>query len=100
MHVVLIGAELEENLGLRYMVSALAQRGHTATIVPFNEEGEIPNVVSQVIKLAPDIAGSVHGLYRAGEGILSSRGGASHRRDLRAISPREATLPRSTARSS
>ncbi|HME45501.1 MAG TPA: radical SAM protein [Syntrophorhabdales bacterium] len=57
MHVVLIGAELEENLGLRYMASALEQRGHTATIVPFNEEAEIPNVVSQVIKLAPDIAG-------------------------------------------
>jgi anaerobic magnesium-protoporphyrin IX monomethyl ester cyclase len=57
MHVALIGAELEENLGLRYMASALEQKGHTATIVPFNEEAEIPNVVSQVIKLAPDIAG-------------------------------------------
>jgi len=57
MHVALIGAELEENLGLRYMASALEKRGHTATIVPFNEEAEIPNVVSQVVKLAPDIAG-------------------------------------------
>jgi anaerobic magnesium-protoporphyrin IX monomethyl ester cyclase len=57
MHVVLIGAELEENLGLRYMASALEQRGHTATIVPFNEEAETPNVVSQVVKLSPDIAG-------------------------------------------
>ncbi len=57
MHVVLIGAELEENLGLRYMASALEQRGHAATIVPFGEEAETPNVVSQVIKLAPDIAG-------------------------------------------
>ncbi len=57
MHVALIGAELEENLGLRYMASALEQRGHTATIVPFNEEAEISNVVSQVMSLAPDIAG-------------------------------------------
>ena len=57
MHVVLIGAELEENLGLRYMVSALAQKGHTATIVPFNEEAEISNVVNQVTRSAPDIVG-------------------------------------------
>ena len=57
MNVVLIGAELEENLGLRYMVSALEQRGHTAAIVPFNEEVEIANVVSQVVNLAPDVAG-------------------------------------------
>ena len=57
MHVALIGAELEENLGLRYMASALEQRGHTSTIVPFNDEAEIPNVVSAVVKLAPDIAG-------------------------------------------
>ncbi len=57
MHVALIGAELEENLGLRYMASALEQRGHTSTIVPFNEEADIPYVVSQVIGMAPDIAG-------------------------------------------
>jgi anaerobic magnesium-protoporphyrin IX monomethyl ester cyclase len=57
MHVVLIGAELEENLGLRYMASALEQRGHKSTIVPFNEEAEIPNVVSQIVKLAPEFAG-------------------------------------------
>lgn len=57
MKVALIGAELEENLGLRYMVSSLEREGHQAVIFPFNEEGEIPSVVRRVIAFAPDIAG-------------------------------------------
>jgi radical SAM superfamily enzyme YgiQ (UPF0313 family) len=57
MHVVLIGAELEENLGLRYMASALEERHHKATILPFNEEREIEKVVGQTIALRPDIVG-------------------------------------------
>ena len=38
MRVVLVGAELEENIGLRYMASALEANGHAADIVPFNAE--------------------------------------------------------------
>jgi radical SAM superfamily enzyme YgiQ (UPF0313 family) len=57
MKVALIGAELEENLGLRYMASALEQRGHRAFIFPFNEEADIPAVVRQVMATAPEIAG-------------------------------------------
>ncbi|WP_298273536.1 radical SAM protein [Geobacter sp.] len=57
MKIALIGAELEENLGLRYMASALEREGHLAVIFPFNEKGEIPAVVRQVNAFAPDIAG-------------------------------------------
>jgi len=57
MKVALIGAELEENLGLRYMVSSLERAGHQAVIFPFNEEGEIPAVVRQVTAFGPEIAG-------------------------------------------
>ncbi len=57
MKVVLIGAELEENLGLRYMASALEAAGHRAAIVPFNEETEIAQVVSQTMRERPDVAG-------------------------------------------
>ncbi len=57
MIVALIGAELEENLGLRYMASALEQAGHRAIIFPFNEEAEIQGVVRQAIACKPDIAG-------------------------------------------
>ncbi len=57
MKVALIGAELEENLGLRYMASALEQAGHGAIIFPFNDEGQIPSVVRQVTAGKADIAG-------------------------------------------
>lgn len=57
MRIALIGAELEENLGLRYMASALEQQGHEALIVPFNQESDIPQVVTSVLAAAPAIVG-------------------------------------------
>ena len=57
MKVSLVGAELEENLGLRYMASALEGAGHQVDIVPFASEYEIPDVVSRVLKDQPEITG-------------------------------------------
>src|SRR5208282_3823306 len=41
MDVALVGAELEENLGLRYMAAALEARGHRVEIVAFNSEADL-----------------------------------------------------------
>jgi anaerobic magnesium-protoporphyrin IX monomethyl ester cyclase len=57
MKISLIGAELEENLGLRYIASALEHRGHSVDIVPFNSEYDIPHAVKQVIAISPQITG-------------------------------------------
>ena len=57
MRVSLIGAELEENLGLRYMAAALEKAGHQADIVPFATEYDVPDVVGRVLREQPDIAG-------------------------------------------
>lgn len=57
MKVALIGAELEENLGLRYIASALEQHGHEVQIVPFNSQQDIPNVVKRTIGFEPEITG-------------------------------------------
>jgi anaerobic magnesium-protoporphyrin IX monomethyl ester cyclase len=57
MRVALIGAELEENLGLRYMASALEAQGHQAEIVPFNSEQDLPSAVRRVAAFDPQIAG-------------------------------------------
>ena len=57
MKVALIGAELEENLGLRYMVAALEKVGHQARIIPYNREIEMEQVVSQTLAWEPDVAG-------------------------------------------
>lgn len=57
MKVALIGAELEENLGLRYMASALEAKGHAARIVPFNSDRDTSLAVEQVMAFKADIAG-------------------------------------------
>ncbi len=57
MKVSLIGAELEENLGLRYMAAALERVGHKVVIIPFATAYEIPEVVRQVLENDPDITG-------------------------------------------
>ncbi len=57
MNVALIGAELEENLGLRYIASSLEARGHQVAIVPFNFAQDAERAVRETIALAPDIAG-------------------------------------------
>jgi len=55
--VSLIGAELEENLGLRYIAAALEQAGHEVSIVAFATEYDIAGVVTQVTDFSPDITG-------------------------------------------
>jgi len=57
MNVSLIGAELEENLGLRYIASSLEAHGHRVTIVPFNSTQEMAEAVEQTAASRPDIAG-------------------------------------------
>lgn len=57
MKVALVGAELEENLGLRYMASALEGRGHQVEIIPFNSAYDIQHAVKQVTAFAPQITG-------------------------------------------
>lgn len=57
MNVALIGAELEENLGIRYIASSLESRGHSVEIVPFNSEQDIPSAVRQALAFEPRIVG-------------------------------------------
>ncbi|OOP56219.1 MAG: hypothetical protein AYP45_10275 [Candidatus Brocadia carolinensis] len=57
MKVALVGAELEENLGLRYIASALESRGHEVEIVPFNSEFDISDAVKRVLTFSPQITG-------------------------------------------
>ncbi len=56
MKVALVGAELEENIGIRYMVSSLEQDGIETQIVPFNSQAEISSVVEKIMQTDPQIA--------------------------------------------
>lgn len=57
MKVALIGAELEENLGLRYIASSLEAQGHGVSIIPFNSTNDIETAVRQTLASESDIAG-------------------------------------------
>jgi anaerobic magnesium-protoporphyrin IX monomethyl ester cyclase len=57
MRVALVGAGLDENLGLLYMASALELRRHQAEIVPFNAEQDTRRAVAQVLAFAPEVVG-------------------------------------------
>jgi len=57
MKVALVGAELEENLGLRYMASSLEAQGHQTEIIPFNSNCDQQTAIQAVRTYNPDIVG-------------------------------------------
>ena len=57
MNVALIGAELEENLAIRYIASSLEACGHNIEIVPFNSEHDTESAVRQTLAFEPRIVG-------------------------------------------
>ena len=57
MRVALVGAGMDENLGLLYIASALEFRGHQVEIVPFNREQDIQQAVTQVLAFTPEMVG-------------------------------------------
>lgn len=57
MRVALVGAELEENLGLRYMAAVLEKCGHEVALVPFNTGHDTAQAVRQILAFEADLAG-------------------------------------------
>jgi anaerobic magnesium-protoporphyrin IX monomethyl ester cyclase len=57
MNVALIGAELEENLAIRYIASSLEACGHSVDIVPFNSEQDTEPAVRQTLAFEPRVVG-------------------------------------------
>jgi radical SAM superfamily enzyme YgiQ (UPF0313 family) len=54
--IALIGPELEENLSLRYLASALAAAGWRSEIIPFNEPRDLPRVLARIAAGEPPLA--------------------------------------------
>lgn len=79
MKISLLGAELEENLGLRYMASALERKGHAVDIVAFNAKDEIPEAVQRVL----DDYSRVPGLcFRRSDGTVQMNPSAGNPENL------------------
>lgn len=66
--VALVGPEIEENLSLRYLASALAVHGHTVDIVAFNHEPDFGPALDAILSAAPAVVGiSLAFQWRAGD---------------------------------
>ena len=57
MKVALIGAEIEENLALRYIHASLEAAGHQPALFGFSCRGEIGAVAQRVVAFGPDLVG-------------------------------------------
>ena len=55
--VALVGPELEENLGLRYIAAALERAGHPSTILPLDGTGDLGAVRDAILAQQPAIVG-------------------------------------------
>jgi anaerobic magnesium-protoporphyrin IX monomethyl ester cyclase len=57
MRVVLVGAELEENLATRYLAASLERAGHETVIAAFGEPAHAAKVLQTVRDFAPSLVG-------------------------------------------
>jgi radical SAM superfamily enzyme YgiQ (UPF0313 family) len=75
MHVLLVGAELEENLALRYLAAALRDAGHTYAFAAFDRPSSEDEVVAVARRERPSVIGlSMTFQFRAQEfGALAAR---------------------------
>jgi radical SAM superfamily enzyme YgiQ (UPF0313 family) len=55
--IVLVGAEFEENLSIRYLAAAVAEDGVDSVILPFNDGAQASAVVRQIVALDPPVVG-------------------------------------------
>lgn len=57
MYILLVGAELEENLAVRYLWAALERAGHTVAAAAFAHEDDAAAVLAETRRLAPEMVG-------------------------------------------
>lgn len=68
MRIHLIGADLEENLGVGILAAVAEREGHTTSIVPFNDVAEAERVTANALRGDPDVIGlSIQFQHRAHE---------------------------------
>lgn len=75
MRVLLVGAELEENLATRYLAACLERHGHCVEVASFGAMSDSTKVMSAARTLSPDLVGlSITFQRRAHEfGVLADR---------------------------
>jgi radical SAM superfamily enzyme YgiQ (UPF0313 family) len=67
----LIGAEVEENLSLRYVAAAARAAGHQVEVLPYEEVSQLPAVSRYVAFHAPDFVGMSVAFQHRGREFLA-----------------------------
>ena len=57
MRFTLIGADLEENLGMGMIAAAATGAGHRVVVLGFNDADQAPGLVKHVLSTCPDVVG-------------------------------------------
>jgi len=57
MHIALIGADCEENLGLATLAAVADKGGHQATIIPFDRIDDLTRTITRCLAAHPDVIG-------------------------------------------
>jgi anaerobic magnesium-protoporphyrin IX monomethyl ester cyclase len=71
MRLTLVGADMEENLGMGMIAAAAGEAGHRVAIVPFTESCESANVIQRVLASTPDVVGLAAQFQHRGAEFLS-----------------------------
>jgi len=74
MRVLLVGADLEENLGVAMVAAAASTAGHGVRVMPFNDGGSAEEVATRIAAARPEVVGlSLQFQHRAAEFLLIAR---------------------------
>jgi len=57
MRLVIVGADIEENLGVGYVAAAALRAGHDVSVVPLRDADDIDAVADRVLALQPTVVG-------------------------------------------
>lgn len=74
MEIVLVGADIEENLGIGMIAAVATEAGHLVRVVTFDAAGQLGSVAERVMASDPDAVGlSVQFQHRGGEFMSLAR---------------------------
>jgi len=57
MRLILVGADVEENLGMGMIAAAATSAGHRVEVLGFNDSAEIPDLADRIALCGPDVVG-------------------------------------------
>jgi len=79
MRVILVGADLEENLGMCTISAVLSAAGHSVVVLAFNRRAELERLRDDILARAPDVVGlSIQFQHRSFDFLSLSRALRSH----------------------